>query len=530
MADGNKRYLGDVFINKENAERQRQFFKDIIESYQYKFGGTFDAATLQGMDASEFATKEQGDKAENALLSPLLVGKSPLLNLEDPQYIYTDGVLLDREDGRLDLISWYNDLEDDNVTDALEAIYNNVSGFQLSLENQIDLKANSSDLQELENLIENSSVTLINDNDEEEKVINAGFVNGLRFIPITSSAYESLPEEDKTNWRNVYIIKDDLPPDYENPLLDLDFSTGYEFRIYNENFQYSNGLSNEWETICSLEELFEGSNFLSIMKDFIEDNQEYIINDESLLDSLEQLSPGSINLAWQGYPFLSSVLHDYFVYDITLNGNKEYVTDTIDSDSFKNVDIDMDQILKDNMIISEEGDSIIEEISDLLDDQTDSLSNINTALSVAQTDIQTLKDNESDLDDLRETLTQLQNNIDSISSNISTLTNKINNLGKYVKYTGTFYNSTSNIYYNDNMKTAFVYMRGTINHKKQNADDWIKIGQLPSKFQPVQGFKAIHSSIVTVYFSTDRTIYLNVRRSDRDATFTLIIGEAFLYR
>ena len=66
MADGNKRYLGDVFINKENAERQRQFFKDIIESYQYKFGGTFDAATLQGMDVSEFATKEQGDKAENA--------------------------------------------------------------------------------------------------------------------------------------------------------------------------------------------------------------------------------------------------------------------------------------------------------------------------------------------------------------------------------------------------------------------------------------------------------------------------------
>ena len=203
MADGNKRYLGDVFINKENAERQRQFFKDIIESYQYKFGGTFDAATLQGMDVSEFATKEQGDKAENALLSPLLVGKSPLLNLEDPQYIYTDGVLLDREDGRLDLISWYNDLEDDNVTDALEAIYNNINGFQLSLENQIDLKADSSDLQKLKGLIDSSTITFINDNDEEERVINAGFVNGLRFILITSSAYESLSEEDKTNWRNV---------------------------------------------------------------------------------------------------------------------------------------------------------------------------------------------------------------------------------------------------------------------------------------------------------------------------------------
>ena len=32
MSDGNKRYLGDVFINEDDYEYQKQFFKDIIES------------------------------------------------------------------------------------------------------------------------------------------------------------------------------------------------------------------------------------------------------------------------------------------------------------------------------------------------------------------------------------------------------------------------------------------------------------------------------------------------------------------
>ena len=75
MSDGNKRYLGDVFINAENKEIQRQFFKDVIESYQFQYGGEFNSAFLQGYTPEDFATKEQGEKADSAIISPLQIGQ-----------------------------------------------------------------------------------------------------------------------------------------------------------------------------------------------------------------------------------------------------------------------------------------------------------------------------------------------------------------------------------------------------------------------------------------------------------------------
>ena len=170
MADGNKRYLGDVFINEENLERQERFLRDIIESYQYELGGTFDATTLQGMSPSDFATKEQGEIAENALFSPLLIGKSPLINTESSQYIHTDAVLLDREDEVLNLISWYTELENDNVTDALKAIYNNVMSIQTSITNQLSSKADKADLDKVEDLLDGVYVT-VTDNEGNEVMV-----------------------------------------------------------------------------------------------------------------------------------------------------------------------------------------------------------------------------------------------------------------------------------------------------------------------------------------------------------------------
>ena len=70
MSDGNKRYLGDVFINEDDYEYQKQFFEDIIESYQWKYGGNFDASTLQEKVPEDFATAEQGANAYAAILSP----------------------------------------------------------------------------------------------------------------------------------------------------------------------------------------------------------------------------------------------------------------------------------------------------------------------------------------------------------------------------------------------------------------------------------------------------------------------------
>ena len=128
MSDGNKRILGDVWINQENLDRQREFFSDIIESYQDKYGGVFDASTLQGLSASDFATAEQGALAINALQSPLRLGKASLIDIEDKQYIYSDAILIDKDTTDPDssafditTISWFDQTE--NITDALVKLY-----------------------------------------------------------------------------------------------------------------------------------------------------------------------------------------------------------------------------------------------------------------------------------------------------------------------------------------------------------------------------------------------------------------------
>lgn len=533
MADGNKRYLGDVFINRENAEYQAQFFKDIIESYQYQYGGDFDAATLQGMVPSDFATAEQGLKAENALMAPLLIGQLAnqhyLRNISDPnesQYIYTDGVLLEKSDGRLDAIDWYNNLVNDDVTDALESIFNNTINIRDVLQDGINTKANNTEFQNFKNLV-STVFEIYTENDEQVVKVDADSVNGLRFRLITQEDYDNLPQADKEYWRNIFIIRDNIPADYEDPMT-WDLSDGYVFGINDGFLQFKNEMSDEWETICSLEDLFEGAGLLDIIKDYIEDNQDYIINGASLSNSLKDIPSSSITLQWQDYPFLSSSLHDDFIYKLKLNNSSDYVTETVDDNLFKNVNVDVNQILKDNGILGQDGTNIVNGLVTDLATQSTLLGETASALSTAQNDINTLKNNGTDLSTLESRITSLESTIRTANSNITALNTKINNLSKYTKYTGSFMNSGSDIYYNDLTKIAYVQVQMSYSHKKSNSGSWVKIGTLPSKFTPVQGFKVPNSPAATVYFKYNREIFCRVD-IDSNVGFTLITGGAFYY-
>lgn len=245
--DGDKRYLGDVFINAENYERQKQFFRDIIESYQWKYGGNFDAATLQEKTPDDFATRAQGEKADLAILSPLLLGKTRIRNLSDSQYIYTDAVKLDRDGTGLNDIDWYKNLENDNVTEALIDIYNQVMAIQQDLDDRkLDSDVYNTFLREdytpFKSSLSDTLEIFIDDNGNEIPMINAGLINGLRFILITQQDYDALPESSKKYWRNVYIIRDpeDIPVDYVDPM-HLQLTDGYEFRVHDGYLQ-----SNKW--------------------------------------------------------------------------------------------------------------------------------------------------------------------------------------------------------------------------------------------------------------------------------------------
>ena len=425
MSDGNKRYLGDVFINEDDYEYQKQFFKDIIESYQWKYGGNFDASTLQEKVPEDFATAEQGAKAEAAILSPLLLGRTEILNLADQQYIFPDAIQIDKDtetdSGRyISFIEWFDELDDTaNLSEMLYTIYQNTMNITNNLDN-IKLDKNtynqfiSQDYTPLKELITNSFAIFTDEFGAEVTKINADLINGLRFRLITQDAYDSLSDAEKTYWRNVFIIKDEIPPDYEDPM-QWSLSDGYEFRINDGKLQVHNVLSNDWADICTLEDLLAGAGIRSMVKD---------IMGEEISDVINDIQPIEVEKHWEEYPFLSSSLHDTYIKDLLIDETNTYVTSNLDNkDSLKYLNIDMNQILIDNEVLEPNGATRINEIVDNFTQQLNSqdtrITNINNSVSQLQ--------NDTRVSALQNDVTTLRGNINSNSARISTLEKSISN-------------------------------------------------------------------------------------------------------
>lgn len=453
MSDGNKRYLGDIFINEDNYEYQKQFFKDIIESYQWKYGGNFDASTLQEKVPEDFATAEQGAKADSAILSPLHLGRKEILNLADQQYIFPDAIQIDKDtetdSGRyISFIQWFDELEDTaNLSEMLYTIYQNTINITDNL-NDIKLDKNtynqfiSQDYTPLKELITNSFATFTDEFGTEVTKINADLINGLRFRLITQDAYDSLSDAEKTYWRNVFIIKDEIPPDYEDPM-QWSLSDGYEFRIDDGKLQVHNVLSNDWADVCTLEDLLTGAGVRSMVKDIMGEDISDVIND---------IQPVEVEAHWEEYPFLSSSLHGVYIKDLLVDETNTYVTSNLDNkDSLKYLNIDMNQILIDNEVLKPDGATRINEIVDNFTQQLNSqdtrITNINNSVSQLQ--------NDTRVSALQNDVTALRGSINSNSARISTLERSVSNK-QDIKLSLLYQNAQPNYY------DWRIYSNGTI--------------------------------------------------------------------
>ena len=453
MSDGNKRYLGDVFINEDDYEYQKQFFEDIIESYQWKYGGNFDASTLQEKVPEDFATAEQGAKAEAAILSPLLLGRTEILNLADQQYIFPDAIQIDKDtetdSGRyISLIEWFDELEDTaSLSEMLYTIYQNTMNITNNLDN-IKLDKNTynqfilQDYTPLKELITNSFATFTDEFGTEVTKINADLINGLRFRLITQDAYDSLSDAEKTYWRNVFIIKDEIPPDYEDPM-QWSLSDGYEFRINDGKLQVHNVLSNDWADICTLEDLLTGAGIRSMVKDIMGEDISDVIND---------IQPIEVEKHWEEYPFLSSSLHNAYIKDLLIDETNTYVTSKLDNkDSLKYLNIDMNQILIDNEVLEPNGatriNKIVDNFTQQLNSQDTRITNINNSVSQLQ--------NDTRVSALQNDVTTLRGSINSNSARISTLEKSISN--KQDKQLSLVYNNAE-----DDLYDMSWYSNGTL--------------------------------------------------------------------
>ncbi len=551
MSDGNKRILGDVWINQENLDRQREFFRDIIESYQDKYGGDFDASTLQGFAASDFATAEQGSLAEHAIQDPLWLGRKRIANVEDRQYIYTDAVWLNRNDEAdpssfdLNAIDWFSTLPSESLTSALVRIYEKVKEIETNLDAKFDTKLDTSVYQNflnerftpLESQFTNSSVSFIDSTTGQTKQgFNADLINGLRPIIITEAEYNRMKngtEEEQAiinYWRNFFIFVDSIPGDYNQPW-EYSLTDPYSFRVYDGYLQVKNNVGEEWVDVASLQDLLEGGSFDNIIATFLSDSNNFIIDETSLLNSLQNISPTTINELQSSYPFLSSSLHDDYIYDLKIDNNSTYINQTVDSNNFKKVNIDMTQMLKDKQVLTPEGAPRIDGMQTALTNYGSQINTMNQHINQISGNINSITSvNEtqtSDISDIKSSLASLKNDLKSLESQINAMsrwsTTYIQDL------TGT-YGYGNPIYYNSSLRICSVYCNGiTYYHYGNNASKWEHSGyRVPSPLYPkVQYHTTTSNPQTNIKILTDGQI--DVRHTSNKNGSITVWFEAFYY-
>lgn len=478
MSDGNKRYLGDVFINPDNYEYQKQFFKDIIESYQWKYGGNFDASTLQGKSSSDFASIEQGNKADSAILTPLLIGKTDILNTSDPQYILSDAIKIDKDDDSsvipydnltsveyIDLISWFDSLNTKaTLSEMLYTLYNKTIEITDNKVNNEEFERLESQFQTIEDNISQVFETFTDENNEEVVKFNANLVNGLRFRLITQEDYDNLSDNERTYWRNIFIIKDpgDIPPDYEDPM-QWPLTEGYEFRINDNKIQFKNTLSDNWGDVCTLTDFLIGADIQTLIRGMMEEN----IN-----DVFENIQPENVETDRDSYPFLSSLLRSIYIKNLLINNKDDYITQYIDEfDSLKYLNIDMKKILIDSEVLDDNGNNRINDafssFNDRINSHDASISSLTGAINLIQNDT-TFNDRLSSLETQTVDLSGIVNNntmklrglestISNNTSQINSLKTKVNSIPKLDGWNNISNGTYGQFFYNPAIRLVFFF-------------------------------------------------------------------------
>lgn len=351
MPDQERIYIGNVVLDESNQEMLRQWLIDIVDSLQ-GHGNGFDADTLDGFHATDFATAEQGLKADNALQSGIYIGSTAIENISDTQYILTDGVRIDstvygalanafkgaiNEDMILSdfLIALYRNYQK-QINDLKETKVDKVPGKDLSTNDFTD---------DYKGMLDSLSFTELicprNTDPSQQfikRALNADSVNHLQFILTTEEIYAQYTDDVKNAWSNVFIFvePENYPDDYESPL-DCPIETGYMFRIFDKGngelwLQYKGRLARNWLDMVRINDLYnqfvQYGNFESIMNGIATLVATNLINNidtpEHLNALIKEVNAPSVD-DWQDYPFLSSNLD--FVYDVVYNGNSLCVKD-----------------------------------------------------------------------------------------------------------------------------------------------------------------------------------------------------------
>ena len=423
MSSNRKFYIGELFEDKEDEEYLKNLIDAIIQAKSD--AGDLKARYLiyrespdeewEEYQAIDFATADQGLKADNSLqLNEVKLGKTNIVNQIDSQFIYTDGIYLEHADNPLtdiDVHNKYIEVILNNATDSIKNNYDLTESLWNILDNldtralQVDVDAINEAIEDINDVLEQ----LLGDLTDSEGniLINADAVNGIIFQLITQEAYDTLPEEDKNNWRVFYVIVDEMPnaDEYEAPLA-LSTAVGLEFRVGEDEtntlyLQYRNKGAASWINLISLAEI---------------ESHLVQINWNSVSTALKQgytdgETPEFNNWDDYSYPFLTTALKSRIVFSITFNGTK------IDS---QYNGIDLTNVLQDYFVSKEEFNTYKTSVTSLTNNLNSQLVNINTRLSQMEDNISL---------DIEDKIENVNQQINTINNKVTVLDNSLSQLG-----------------------------------------------------------------------------------------------------
>ena len=264
--DNFKYYYGQSLINEDNTVNAYESILDYIKTHGGHESG-IDADLLDGHDSHDFLLLTDKD---SYMVPGFYIGYSVIENKSEPalQFLYSRDIKLDGEykymfvknnvDGNLKVQDLYNELLVEDGISEIEAAKNRYIGdwendqqeknlnaglvdLELAIEclskygqktesdlnNQIDeIRQSTLSADQLNklNYIFNNYLIDCQTYDNEgnltnttEMVLDAGAVNGLRFLLVTQEQYDQYPDPIKEDPHYVFIVKDEIPEGYTTP-------------------------------------------------------------------------------------------------------------------------------------------------------------------------------------------------------------------------------------------------------------------------------------------------------------------------
>jgi len=315
--ENNRRYIGEVFIDGKSDKLLQEFLTNLFNSYNGP-GKGFNADMVDDwhlQDIVDYVDDQVATKLDSIQIGQTvftIYDNSKFLQLTDIIYSNIEDMpwadLMKKNpsqwDNRIDS-TLFDDDEYYLASDIIIDLYYFLDKNKVSQEDfnelvddfnevKTDYYATKEDYKDFKKAFDGilRDVEII-DEDGEKKIIkflDAQMVNGFRIIPITQVNYDRLPEEARTYWRNIYIIMDNVPNDYIDP---ISYKLFQEVKIvYNREtgyLEYYDGISVAPKQLMSLKDLLDGADFSTIINNHLEETTNITYNPVSLKESLKEL-------------------------------------------------------------------------------------------------------------------------------------------------------------------------------------------------------------------------------------------------